>query len=1144
MRGQAHDVKLVDFGIARFSLDQRPELTATGLVLGTPGYMAPEQVRGAKDLDGSADVFSLGCVLFKCLTGKSPFVADNVVGVLAKILLEEAPRVADRVEGIPGALDDLVARMLAKDPAARPDEVTVSVELERLRTSDEPQTLRRSPEISALGGDEQRVWSVVLVRRPNEAGDGPTLADSHERTLPELDRLAPSIDALREVAAEQRGRLEALVDGSLLVTIEGTATDMAAHAARCALALRARITTAPMALATGRATAQGRLPIGEVTDRAARMLDSGWTAGVRIDDATAGLLDSRFEVTGDGRGLELSSEREPVEQPRTLLGRTTPFVGREREIATVQGTFDECVAEPIARCVLLLGPAGIGKSRIIHELVPKLEASGAVVWTGRGDLMGRGSALGLLAPSIRREAGVLEGEAPAVRQRKVAARVARRVAAPMRARVAAFLGDLIGADFPDDYAPEVRPARADVLVRGDQIRRAWLDFVEAELEVHPVVLVLEHVQWGDMASFKLIELALKNLRARPFFVLGAARPEVRDAFPGLWDGQEVQELALSGLRTRASERLVRAVLGEAPTKDAVARMVDRAGGNAFYLEEIVRAVAGGRGSDSLPDTVLAMVQARLDVVDADLRRVLRAASVFGQVFWAGGVAALLAAELPSIEERLAELEHLEIIHRVGAGKFPREADWTFHQAVVRDAAYAMLTEADRTLGHRLAALWLEHAGEREPIVLAEHFERGAEPARAIDWYMRGAQQALGGNDFAGAIGTAERGVECGASGTTLGMLRLVQAEAQQWRGEYAEMSESAFEAQAVLPRRSDAWYTALAQIAVATGSLGNATALVASTEPLFHDKPRTNSQVAAWDRVAAHFATCGRLDLAKSLWDAIEGVASDLDSPWIHRARGLKALFEGDPAEYASFSTAAADAFERSGDLRQACQQRSNAGDAMKELGDYAVAEATLRKALLDAERMGLTYVATHAKLNLAAVLARAGTPHEAVRFARAAVEEAHAQNHPRFECAARAFLVLAHHRAGELEDAERAAAQATELAQSGVPPWVPFARALQAAVDLARDRPAAALSAARDANDRLLAFGAVEEGEAFVRLVVAEALEANHDRAAAKAAVGEARVALLARAERIRDLRYRKTFLENISEHARTIELARAWGA
>jgi serine/threonine protein kinase len=117
--GRPDDAVLVDFGIARLA-DASRAMTATGAVIGTPAYMAPEQVRGARELDARVDVFALGCVLFECLAGRPPFAGHDVVAVLAKILLEPAPRLSTLRREVPAALDDLVANMLQKQPEARP----------------------------------------------------------------------------------------------------------------------------------------------------------------------------------------------------------------------------------------------------------------------------------------------------------------------------------------------------------------------------------------------------------------------------------------------------------------------------------------------------------------------------------------------------------------------------------------------------------------------------------------------------------------------------------------------------------------------------------------------------------------------------------------------------------------------------------------------------------------------------------------------------------------------------------------------------------------------------------------------------------------------------------------------------------------
>src|SRR5262249_52329475 len=121
---------------------------------------------------------------------------------------------------------------------------------------------------------------------------------------------------------------------------------------------------ARIALATGKGLFAGRWPVGEVIDRAARLLRRGGGApsAIRIDEVTAGLLDARFDVGGGAEGLELRGEREVVETSRSLLGKPTPCVGRERELASLMSLFEQAVSEPVARAALVIADFGMGKS--------------------------------------------------------------------------------------------------------------------------------------------------------------------------------------------------------------------------------------------------------------------------------------------------------------------------------------------------------------------------------------------------------------------------------------------------------------------------------------------------------------------------------------------------------------------------------------------------------------------------------------------------------------------------------------------------------------------------------------------------------------------------------------------------------------
>ena len=440
---------MLDFGIAH--KQGLTQLTQTGTMIGTPGYMAPEQARSHGAIDARADVFALGCVLFQCLTGTLAFEGDSAIAILGKILFSDAPRVSALWSEVPEDLDALVGRMLAREPALRPaDGAELAAALAALgpRVRSAAVAPRgRAARRSALTGGERRLLSVVLLAAADDA---------------------LAVDDLQRVIRPYGGRMEQLADGSTMVVVDAdrqadwqVATDQAAQAARCALAIRAVAGQRPMAIAMGRAESTSQLPEGEVIDRASRLLAQPTPAAagpppIALDEISAGLLDARFDVVEAGSGLMLCGERTLMQGARTLLGRPTPCVGRDWELSALAAILDECVDEREPRAVIVTAAAGMGKSRLAAEFVARVQQRDppVAIWVGRGDSLRAGSTLDLLAQALRGALGIHGGEPLAERHARIRARVAERVADAERKRVTEFLGELVGAPFP----PTTRPA--------------------------------------------------------------------------------------------------------------------------------------------------------------------------------------------------------------------------------------------------------------------------------------------------------------------------------------------------------------------------------------------------------------------------------------------------------------------------------------------------------------------------------------------------------------------------------------------------------------------------------------------------------------------------------------------------------------
>ena len=1163
--GQVDQVKVLDFGIAQ--REGRTQLTQTGMMVGTPGYMAPEQARNSSaTVDARADVFALGCVLFLCLTGTPAFDGDSAAAILGKILFGDTPQVSALSPDVPEDLDALVARMLSKDPALRPSNGThLAAALALLGplvpgTSARPRM--RAARSTAITGGERRFLSAVLLG-----------------TAPEAD--ASDEASLQRAIQPYDGRLEQLADGSAIVVLETerrVATDQAAQAARCALALRAVAKGRPIALAMGRAESTSRLPGGDAIDRASRLLAHLTKASddlppIALDEVTAGLLDARFDViesdggsnragpeeaerrTAQGPQLFLCGERTLAQGARTLLGRPTSCVGRDWELGALAGILDECIEEPKARAVIVTAAAGMGKSRVAAEFVSRVERGGqASIWVGRGDSLRAGSTLDLLAQALRGALGIHGGEPLAERRDRIRARVAEHVPAAEQKRVTEFLGELVGAPFANGEvgSAALKAARQDAQLMSEQMRRAWMDFLEAEAAVHPILLVLEDLQWGDFGTVRFIDTALRDRGKQPWMVLALARPEVHEVFPKLWaERQNVQEIRLKELGRKAGERLVRQVLGDTVGTETMERLVKQADGNTFYLEELIRAVAEGKDS-ALPETVLAMVETRLGRLPMEARRVLRAASVFGEVCWEGGVVVLLGTAMGAtrVGELLAKLIEQELLAVRLDSRFPGQRELAFRHALLREGAYATLTEEDKRLGHRLAGQWLEQHEEGNPMVLAGHFEKGGDGAHAASYYLRAAEQAFHVLDLEAAIARvglglgceappelrlALLGTRCEASGYGLQLVGGVMANAQELvrsapRGSipWAQGMYPYIEGSLMAGRMDDlqAAFALLREVDPAPEAVGRTALLYLVSVCILDLLGRVPEGTAVADRFfEVLHATGDREPLARFWWNTLVAM------------RGAYA--NEDPWSALQHTEAIQPIFDAIGGERLFLNMELFRGINLWFLGVFEPAVRRLEGIVTADEAMGVA--SSMRRTHLSWLLADRGALDEARALATQLGEYGREHHLPLEEFRGRWVLAEVLRRMGDFEGADRELAAAIGPAVPALE--LPGVLATLSALRLAQGRAAEALATAEDAVARCTAMGGCGMFRgAFVRLAHAEALHATGAHDAAHLAIAAARTKLFAIADRIANPDYRKSFLEEVPENARTLSLARAW--
>jgi len=1122
-------VRVVDFGVARRAHETK-SVTRTGMIVGSCAYMSPEQALAQRDVDARSDLFSLGCVLYECVTGLRAFGARDATAALAKVLLDEPAPVRQLVPQTPRALAEVVSWLLQKDRAARP--ATARLVAERLRAvvggggrddaASEPQP--------ALGRRERRVVWVVLASGAVRAPEASAEDDGADTTI--ADDLATG--KLRAIADAYRGSLALLADGTGIATFSGgVPTDEAPRAATCALAMREALPGSSIAIAMGRGELGAHAPIGDVIDAAADALRLTPPGAIRLQGVDPDWL-AGFSIARDEHGVRLGERAESVLGPRTLLGRPTSCVGRERELSMLEGLFDDCASEPQAKVALLTAAAGTGKSRLRHELLARLgrRDDPPVILVGRCDALGAGTPFAAIGDAIRRHAGVAPSDDEAAQRAKIEA-CARDAPAPL-------LGELAGVFFPDEASDVLRAARRDSRLMGDHLRDAFETWIASLGK--PVVLVVEDLHWGDVPSVRLLDSALRNLASTAFFVLALARPEVAELFPSLWSERGLVSIALAPLGRRASETLARDVLGDRATDEAIVSLVERAHGNAFFLEELLRAAA--RGESALPDSIASVLQTRLDGLAPEARRVLRAASVFGEAFSVDGVCALLgdAAARASAADRLRSLASSEILSPA------TPSTYRFRHALLRDATYATLTEEDRKLGHKLAAELLESTGGAGPLALAEHFVRGGAPERAIAHLRAAAIKALEGNDLRGAVALAERAIALLPARADLGVLHATCAEACRWMGDYDRAAAHGLAAVDALDEGTTAWFRAvgefIASCAYRRDFEGAAPKLARARAAKPDSREARNAQIVCVSRgctqllEGGHFAEADAITLG--LRAEPDENLDDNARGWMHWLFAMRSLRDGDLATFAKNTEACLAAFERIGEVRNTSSQRINLGYAYAELGAFERAEPLLRRVHKDAERVGLPMVCAYALQNLGNVLRGLGRLEEGLEQERRAATIGATIGDHRIEGAARAYGAAITLELGDPDGADAQCRHAIELLQKN-PPLVGFAKAVLARAHLARGRVADAAEASREAI--AIVGDGVEDGETFIRLTRIEALEAAGDLDAARELAIQAEARLRGRAARIADDALRRSFLERVPESRRTLALAARLG-
>ena len=554
--------------------------------------------------------------------------------------------------------------------------------------------------------------------------------------------------------------------------------ELGAEAGVPGLAARAGVVTGEVAVTLG-AAGEGMVA-GDAVNTAARVQAAAEPGQVLADGATQRLAGGAVGFADAGEQA-LKGKAEPARLWRATRvlsgaggsqrvdGLEAPLTGRDAELRTIRELFHAAADRRVPRLVLVSGPAGVGKSRLGWEFFKYIDGLVADVWWHRGRCLsyGDGVAFWALAEIVRQRLGIAEENPVGAAAAKLADGLDRFVTDPgERAYVGARLGRLLGVTLDgDDGAALAR----------EELFAGWRLFFERLAAVQPVMLLVEDAQYADGGLLNFLDYLIDWARDLPVFVLVFARPELGRVRTGFGTGRNRSTLTLDPLDAASMDRLVEALVPGMPPA-ARAKVTGQAQGIPLFAVETVRALidrdivqpvegtyrlVGDIGELAVPDSLHALLAARLDALDPGVRRLVADAAVLGTTFPAEALIAVSGQDETAIRAALAELVRREVLSVSADPLSPERGSYQFAQQMLRQVAYDTLSRRDRKTRHLQVATHLRAAfagdGEEVADVIARHYLDALEavPDDPDDGEIRG--QAIGA-----LIRAAERAERTGA----------------------------------------------------------------------------------------------------------------------------------------------------------------------------------------------------------------------------------------------------------------------------------------------------------------------------------------------------------------------------------------------
>jgi class 3 adenylate cyclase/tetratricopeptide (TPR) repeat protein len=672
-----------------------------------------------------------------------------------------------------------------------------------------------APAETAPATEERKVATVLFADLVGSTSLGSS--QDPERTRAMLDRF---YEAMAAEITRAGGTVEKFVGDAVMAVFGAPAAqeDHAERALHAALAmrrrldelfggeLRLRIGVNTGEVVVGAAREGSSFVTGDAVNVCARLEQNVDPGEILVGERTASFVRGAFEFDEPQR-IEAKGKEGGVAcrrlmraltlmRPRGVGGLRRSFVGRETELELLETTYRRVVEAREPHLVTLMGDAGVGKTRLVRELWDRLGGTPErpLRRTGRCLPYGEGITYWPLGEILKEHLGILESDSPEAVRDRLGGR------------------EMLGLTLGLDPSEEVHP-----LAARDLLHQAWVQFLGELAAERPAVVLVEDIHWAEEPLLELLELLARDVHG-PLLLIGTARPELLEARPTWGGGRRNASLFwLEPLSSDEAARLVDEELAGALPEQLRELVVEHAEGNPFFAEELIatlvdqgvleRDAGGWRVGEippgfAVPDSIHAVLAARIDLLPPVEKTALQAAAVIGRIFWEGPIRELLGGAEPDF----SLLEDRDFVRRRPGSSMAGDREYQIKHALTREVAYASLPKARRARLHAAFAGWLESAVDgRDELagLLAHHY---AEAVRAEDadlawsgdegelarlrgksagWLRRAAELALARYELDDAIALSRRALELEEDGPTKAALWRTagRAHAMQYEGD-------------------------------------------------------------------------------------------------------------------------------------------------------------------------------------------------------------------------------------------------------------------------------------------------------------------------------------------------------------------------